>query len=240
MIMNHFYRHIDLPKYKTHFNEFMINFHDYRHQKKNSIKDFVLNLKKKYKLIYLDEFQVTNIVDAMILGELFKKIFDEKLKILITSNTRLDDLYKDGLQRSQFIPFIKTIKNYSIEQELVIEDDYRKLGADKLQRAFHPINEKTTFKINKIFRELTKNKILKKKIISVKGRSFEIMNYYEGIAKFDFNQLCDVNLGAEDYIKISEVCNYIVIQNVPIFNDLNSNQQQRFIILIDILYEKKN
>ena len=82
----------------------------------------------------------------MILGELFKKIFDEKLKILITSNTRLDDLYKDGLQRSQFIPFIKTIKNYSIEQELVIEDDYRKLGADKLQRAFHPINEKTTLK----------------------------------------------------------------------------------------------
>ena len=65
------------------------------------------------------------------------------------------------------------------------------------------------------------------------------MNYYEGIAKFDFNQLCDVNLGAEDYIEISEVCNYIVIQNIPIFNDLNSNQQQRFIILIDILYEKK-
>ncbi len=175
----------------------------------------------------------------MILGELFTKIFDEGLKILITSNTKLDDLYKDGLQRSQFIPFIKTIKNNSIEQELLIEDDYRKLGSDKLQRALHPINEKTTFKINKIFRELTKNKILKKKIISIKGRSFEIMNYYEGVAKFDFNQLCDANIGAEDYIKIAEVCNYIVIQNIPIFNDLNSNQQQRFIILIDILYEKK-
>ena len=63
------------------------------------------------------------------------------------------------------------------------------------------------------------------------------MNYYEGIAKFDFNQLRQIY--AKDYIKISEVCNYIVIQNVPIFNDLNSNQQQRFIILIDILYEKK-
>ena len=80
-----------------HFNEFMINFHDYRHKEKNdnSITNFVKNLKKNYDLIYLDEFQVTNIVDAMILGKLFEVIFEENIKIIITTNIKLNDLYKD-------------------------------------------------------------------------------------------------------------------------------------------------
>ena len=87
-------------------------------------------------MIYLDEFQVTNIVDAMILGKLFEKIFSENIQILISSNIKVDDLYKDGLQREQFLPFIKVIKENSIQKELIIEQDYRKLGSQKLQRAF--------------------------------------------------------------------------------------------------------
>ena len=93
----------------------MINFHDFIFQNKNNKKEniidkFVNKLKKKYKLIYLDEFQVTNIVDAMILGKLFKKIFDENIKVIFSSNIKINDLYKDGLQREQFIPFIKIMK----------------------------------------------------------------------------------------------------------------------------------
>ncbi len=72
----------------------------------------------------------------------------------------------------------------------------------------------------------------------IKGRKFFIKNYFNGIARFDFKELCSKNIGAEDYIKIAEVCNFIVIENIPIFNIDNSNQQQRFITLIDILYEK--
>ena len=239
MIFNFFYRYINLPKQRSHFNEFMINFHDFRHQnKENSITKFVKKLKKN-KLIYLDEFQVTNIVDAMILSQLFEKIFSENIKILMTSNTKIDDLYKDGLQREQFLPFISILKKNSIQKELIIDEDYRKLGHQKLQRAFFPINEKTKFKLSQIFRQLTKNKKKQEKILSIKGRDFKIKNYYDGVAKFDFKTLCDDNLGAEDYINIANLCKFIIIENIPFFNNENLNQQQRFITLIDILYEKK-
>jgi cell division protein ZapE len=240
MILNLTYNFLDIPKQRYHFNEFMINFHDYRHaNKSNSILSFVRKLKKKTKLIYLDEFQVTNIVDAMILGKLFETIFNENIKVLITSNTKIDDLYKEGLQREQFHPFISIIKKNSIQKKLIINEDYRKLSPNNLQRAFYPINEKTTFKLNYLFRELTKNKKLEKIKIDIKGREFLINNFYDGIAKLEFNQLCNTNIGAEDYIKIADTCSFIVIQNIPCFNDENANQQQRFITLIDILYEKK-
>ena len=239
MIFNFFYNYINLPKQRSHFNEFMINFHDFRHQnKENSITKFVKKLKKN-KLIYLDEFQVTNIVDAMILSQLFEKIFSENIKILMTSNIKIDDLYKDGLQREQFIPFISILKKNSIQKELIIDEDYRKLGHQKLQRAFFPVNEKTKFKLSQIFRQLTKNKKKQEKILSIKGRDFKIKDYYDGVAKFDFKTLCDDNLGAEDYINIANLCKFIIIENIPFFNNENLNQQQRFITLIDILYDKK-
>ena len=137
----------------------MINFHDFRNKKikNNSIHSFVRNLKNKYELIYLDEFQVTNIVDAMILGKLFEIIFLENIKIIITTNTKLNELYKDGLQREQFMPFISVISKYSIQKELLLNDDYRRQNKDKSERFFFTLNEKTSLKISLKFRELTQN-----------------------------------------------------------------------------------
>ncbi len=241
MLANFVYDQVNIKKAKFHFNEFMINFHDFRHQKKddNSISEFVKNLKKKFDFIYLDEFQVTNIVDAMILGKLFENIFIMDIKILITTNTKLIDLYKDGLQKEQFTPFIDLIKMRSIQKELFLEEDYRTQIQDKNQRIFYPLNEKTLFSMNQSFRILTKNLKKEEKLINTKGRIFKLNNFYEGVARFDFNELCDQNLGAEDYLNISQVCSHIFIENVPKFNDYNSNQQSRFITLIDILYEKR-
>ena len=241
MILNFFYDQLKINKLRLHFNEFMINFHDFRHDKEddNSIRSFVKELKKKYELIYLDEFQVTNIVDAMILGKLFEIIFSEKIKIIITTNTKLNDLYKDGLQREQFLPFISIIKNYSIQKELSLKDDYRLKDSNKEQRLYYPLNESTSFMINKTFRELTRDKKKEIKKINTKGRDFIINNFYDGVLRFKFNDLCNKNLGAEDYINISNISDHIFIEEVPIFNDDNSNQQLRFITLIDILYEKK-
>ena len=90
-------------------------------------------LNQKFRLIYFDEFQVTNIVDAMILGKLFNKIFNENIKIIITSNTKISELYKDGLQRDQFKPFIEIMKKKTFEHELVIDDDYRKSKENQKQ-----------------------------------------------------------------------------------------------------------
>ena len=244
MILNFFYENFNQSKHRLHFNEFMVNFHDFIFQNKNNKKEntidkFVTKLKKKYRLIYLDEFQVTNIVDAMMLGSLFKKIFDENIKVIFSSNIKINDLYEDGLQREQFIPFIKIMKKKCVEHTLTIKDDYRKSQNKNNDNYLFPLNEITSFKINKLFRQLTKNKIKEEKILSIKGRKFNIKNYYEGVVRFNFNDLCNKNIGAEDYIKIADVCKYIVIENLPNFDDNNSNQQQRFITLIDIIYEKK-
>ena len=243
MILNFFYESLKSKKKRLHFNEFMISFHDFvfqnkKDKKENIIDKFVNKIKKKYELIYLDEFQVTNIVDAMILGNLFKKIFDENIKVLFSSNVKINNLYKDGLQRDQFLPFIKIIKDKCYQEKLSIEEDYRKSQSNKDKRFFYPLDEITNFKVNKFYRQKTKNIENKEKILTIKGRKFVIENYFNGISRFNFKDLCAKNIGAEDYIKIAEVCNFIIIENIPNFNNDNSNQQQRFITLIDILYEK--
>jgi cell division protein ZapE len=240
MILNFFFDHLKEKRLRLHFNEFMLNFHDFVHEKKeeNTINHFVKNLKLKASLIYFDEFQVTNIVDAMILGKLFDQIFKENIRIIVTSNTKISELYKDGLQRDQFKPFIKVMEQKSVECELKIEDDYRKSSNNQKQRYFYPLNQETNFKINKFFRTITKDKKHSLKTINVKGRDFKIENFYEGVVRFNFNELCTQNLGAEDYLEIIKNCKFIVIDQIPQFNDINSNQQQRFITLLDIIYDK--
>ena len=242
MILNFFYDNFDYSKHRFHFNEFMIGFHDFvfkhkENDKENIIDQFVGELKNKYQLVYLDEFQVTNIVDAMILGNLFKKIFDKEIKVLFSSNIEINNLYKDGLQRDQFLPFIEIIKNRCNQVKLSIEEDYRKSQNIKNERFFYPVNETNNFRINKYFRQITKNKEKKQKILNIKGRKFIIDNYYNGISRFDFTDLCSKNIGAEDYIEIAKLCNFMIIENIPNFNNNNSDQQQRFITLIDIVYE---
>ena len=244
MLLNFFYERLKKKKKRIHFNEFMINFHDFRHvnklkNKDNSIETFVKKLKKKIDLLYLDEFQVTNIVDAMILGKLFEIIFQENIKVLISSNIKIENLYEDGLQREQFVPFIKIIKRFCIEQELVIKQDYRQSEKSKTELFFYPINEANSILVNQKFRQLTKDKKESKVELKIKGRKFIINIFFEGIARFKFYDLCDIDLGSEDYIAIADKCNFITLENIPNFNDENLNQQQRFITLIDIIYEKK-
>ena len=242
MILNFFFNKLKEKKSRLHFNEFMIKFHDFIFKDKNKeniIENFVKNLKKTNQIIYFDEFQVTNIVDAMILGKLFKKIFEENIRVIFSSNININNLYKDGLQRDQFLPFIKILKNYCHEKELLIKEDYRSSKNGNLKRFLFPIDKTTNFRFNKFFRKITKNKDKISKFLEVKGRQLLIENFYDRVAKFNFEDLCNKNLGAEDYIVIANNCDFIFIENLPNFNESNSNQQQRFITLIDIIYEKK-
>ena len=244
MILDFFYDLISAKKLRLHFNEFMLNFHDFVHENKNKedeniINLFVKDLKSKALLIYFDEFQVTNIVDSMILGKLFDKIFSENIKIIVTSNIQISDLYKDGLQRDQFKPFIEIMKKKTLEHELVIEDDYRKSKENQNDRYFSPLNQESNFKMNKFFRIISKDRKKTTQSLDIKGREFLIKEFYEGVVRFTFDELCDKNLGAEDYLEIAKVSKFIVIDKIPKFDDINSNQQHRFITLVDIVYDKK-
>ena len=244
MILNFFFERLKEKKSRLHFNEFMIKFHDFIFENKkkgndNGLEKFVKNLSNKTKILYFDEFQVTNIVDAMILGKLFEKIFNENIKVIFSSNINIKDLYKNGLQRDQFLPFLKILKNNCTELELKIKEDYRATKNENLSRFLSPINNSSNFKFNKYFRKATKNKKLATKSIEVKGRKLVFENFHEGVLKVSFDEICNRNLGSEDYIEIAKESEFIFIENLPKFNEINSNQQQRFITFIDIIYEKK-
>ena len=242
MILNFFFKTLKEKKLRLHFNEFMIKFHNHifeNKDKENGIKNFVKDLSKKTEILYFDEFQVTNIVDAMILGRLFEKIFEENIKVIFSSNILIKDLYKDGLQRDQFIPFIKILENYCFQKELLIDEDYRSSKNVNLERFLSPIDKSTNFIFNKYFRKVTKNKKKTLKILEIKGRQLRLENFYDGVIKFNFDELFNKNLGSEDYIAIADISDFIFIINLPKFDKNNSNQQQRFITFIDIIYEKK-
>ena len=242
MILNFFFKTLKEKKLRLHFNEFMIKFHNHifeNKDKENGIKNFVKDLSKKTEILYFDEFQVTNIVDAMILGRLFEKIFEENIKVIFSSNILIKDLYKDGLQRDQFIPFIKILENYCFQKELLIDEDYRSSKNVNLERFLSPIDKSTNFIFNKYFRKVTKNKKKLLKILEIKGRQIRLENFYDGVIKFNFDELFNKNLGSEDYIAIADISDFIFIVNLPKFDQNNSNQQQRFIIFIDIIYEKR-
>ena len=242
MILNFFFNELEEKKLRLHFNEFMIKFHDFVFQnkdKENAIELFVKNLEKDAQIIYFDEFQVTNIVDAMILGKLFKIIFEAKIKVIFSSNIKINDLYKDGLQRDQFIPFIKILEKNCHEKELLIKDDYRLDKNNNLERFISPIDNSSNFVFNKFFRNITRNKNKTSKTLIIKGRNIVLENFYDKVVKFEFEELCNRNLGSEDYITIADNSDFIFISNLPEFSEKNLNQQHRFITLIDILYEKK-
>ena len=242
MILNFFFKTLKEKKLRLHFNEFMIKFHNHifeNKDKENGIKNFVKDLSKKTEILYFDEFQVTNIVDAMILGRLFEKIFEENIKVIFSSNILIKDLYKDGLQRDQFIPFIKILENYCFQNELLIDEDYRSSKNVNLERFLSPIDKSTNFIFNKYFRKVTKNKKKTLKILEIKGRQIRLENFYDGVVKFNFDELFNKNLGSEDYIAIADISDFIFIINLPKFDQNNSNQQQRFITFIDIIYEKR-
>ena len=244
MILNFFFSLLKEKKYRLHFNEFMIKFHEFifenkKKGKNQGLEKFVEKLSDKTQILYFDEFQVTNIVDAMILGKLFKKIFEENIKVIFSSNIKINDLYKNGLQRDQFMPFIKILEHNCSEIELEIPEDYRTNKNIPLDRFLSPIDESSNFKFNKFFRKMTKNREKTTKILNIKGRKLIIENFYDRVTKFNFDELFNNNLGSEDYIRIAKESDLIFIENLPNFNEDNSNQQQRFITFIDIIYEKK-
>ena len=121
----------------------------------------------------------------------------------------------------------------------MIKEDYRSSNSINLERFLSPINESSNFRFNKFFRKVTKNKCKTSKTLKIKGRSIVLENFYDKVIKFDFEELCNRNLGSEDYIKIAENSEFIFFKNLSNFNENNSDQQQRFITLIDIIYEKK-
>ena len=238
-ILNLFIQNIKKAK-KIHFNHFMINLHAYINNNKNNsaLENYIKDYAKNYSIIFIDELHIFNIVDALLIKKIF--IFFEKYKIfiIISSNFHPDELYKNGLQRNDFLPFIEFIKkDFAIIylQNLI---DYRRLMLNQSKTYFTPINQITMNEFNILFERFVDKDSIHIRKIQTKSRVIRFEKCTSNIVFCLFDKLCNTNLAHEDYHNIAKTFNLLFISKVPLFTDSESNQCRRFISLIDMLYDQ--
>jgi len=246
MIMDLFYDNINVRrKRRTHFHSFMLNIHERLNEinktdnNGDAIEIIANDIAEESWLLCFDELQVTDIADAMILGRLFKGLFEKNVVVVATSNRHPDHLYKNGLQREQFLPFIEIFKNHLDILPLDGDTDYRLQQIKSLSTTYfisRKEKERSKF-IEESFSNLIGNNKERSTSITIQGRKLAINRMCGDTALFDFKELCEQPLGSADYIEISQKFSNLLLANIPKLTSEKRNEAKRFVNLIDELYE---
>ena len=246
MLMDLFMEHVAVvKKRRVHFHQFMLEIHERLNQLRQGagvpdiMDSLVRGIAAETMLLAFDEFHVSNIADAMILGRLFSGLFAAGVIVIVTSNWAPDELYKNGLQRDRFLPFIDLIKEKMLVHEIGGKVDYRYEQLRNLKSYFHPLSLENTRKLQGIFFELTHDAPAESMTLPVGGRELHISRAAQGVGFFNFDELCQKALGAEDYLAIAECLNTVILDGVPLFKAEQRDEALRFMTLIDTLYEAK-
>ncbi len=235
-------------KRRVHFHAFMVEVHDaihrWRKQARNKrsgdpIAPVASSLADQAWLLCFDEFHVTDIADAMILGRLFEALFARGVVVVATSNWPPNDLYKDGLQRELFLPFIALINKKLDLLGLFGETDYRLARLKTMQVYTVPLGAAATTILERDFEQLTEGAAVEPDQIEVKGRTLHVSRTARGVAWLTFAELCERPLGAEDYLAVAQRYHTLIMDGVPSLEAAKRNQAKRFMTLIDALYEAK-
>ncbi len=235
-------------KRRAHFHEFMADVHEriyaFRQQLKSgeiSEEDPILlvaaAIAEETWLLCFDEFHVTDIADAMILGRLFKRLFELGIVVVATSNVAPDELYKDGLNRALFLPFIALIEQNMDVVRLAARTDFR---LEKLAGApvwYVPADHAADAALDEAWQRLTRGHVEAERDLIVKGRTLRVPHATMGAARFSFHDLCEQPLAAGDYLKIAHEFHTIVLDRIPVMDYDRRNEAKRFIILIDTFYD---
>src|SRR5579859_4522076 len=247
MLMDLFFAAVPVEKKRrVHFHAFMQEVHqsifawqrDSDASRESVIPDIAAEISQKNWLLCFDELQVTDIADAMILGRLFDALFNLGVVVVTTSNRAPDDLYKDGLQRERFLPFIKEITQRLDLLELNSTRDYR-LGRKKgMQVYFAPLGGARA-KLDDSFAKLTGGTPPKPETMTVLGRKWTVPVAADGVARFSFTLLCGSAFGTADYLALATHYHTLILDEIPTLSPANRDSAKRFVTLVDALYEHK-
>ncbi|PWK61512.1 cell division protein ZapE [Roseicyclus mahoneyensis] len=242
MLMDLFFQHAPTTeKRRVHFHAFMQEVQAGLHEARktgvdDAIKPVAEGIARNLKLLCFDEMQITDIADAMIVGRLFEKLFAAGVVIVTTSNRPPRDLYKDGLNRQLFLPFIQLLEDRMEVDQLDAMTDYRQ---DRLAGSpvyFAPLGAQATAAINEIWRDLTGARE-EELCLEVKGREVRLPRYWAGMARASFWDLCGQPLGPADYLALVGAVKLLVLEGIPRLDATKFNEAKRFVTLIDALYE---
>tara|TARA_R110002110_G_scaffold13596_2_gene64766 strand:+ start:6051 stop:7109 length:1059 start_codon:yes stop_codon:yes gene_type:complete len=244
MLMDMFVDHLQwIPARRVHFHAFMQEIHNAMHEvRKTGVDDAIApvaaDVAASVRVLAFDEMQISDITDAMIVGRLFQALFAAGVVVVTTSNRLPDDLYKDGLNRNLFLPFIEMIKDRMIVHELASPKDYRQDRLAGNQVYFTPVNADSRTAMNEIWDDLAGGAGAPL-ILKVKGREVEIPAFRNGMARAQFHALCGKPLGAADYLALAEAVRVLLLDEIPQLGRSNFNEAKRFVTLIDALYEAR-
>jgi cell division protein ZapE len=235
-------------KRRVHFHEFMGDVHErvtaFRRQQKNGnvadedpIRLTAAAIAQESWLICFDEFNVTDIADAMILGRLFRRLFELGVVVVATSNVEPGALYQDGLNRALFLPFIALIERHMEVVELAARTDFRleKLAGQPIWHV--PADAAAAAALEEAWRRLTGGHPGAAQDLRVLGRVLRVPRAAKGVARFGFDELCEQPLGAADYLKIAHEFHTVIVDRIPVMDYEQRNEAKRFIILIDTFYD---
>jgi len=248
MLMDMFYDCVGSERKKrVHFHAFMLDLHRRMHElrtaevKGDPIPHITQEIIDECWLLCFDEFQVTDIADALIMRRLFASLWERGLVMFCTSNRPPDDLYYNGIQRDLFVPFIHECKERCSVHHLLSPTDYRLMGT---QAAVYvcPLDKSTETFVGSLFERLTKtDPAVSPQTLQLRGRTLQVPmgSLKNGVAKFSFKELCAMPKGAEDFIAICDHFHTVFVLEVPRLSRQEMNQVRRFITLVDALYERR-
>ena len=243
-LMDLFFDAVEIEdKRRVHFHAFMQEIHEGMHaNRQQGVDDALMPVAKavasRIRLLCFDEMQIIDITDAMIVGRLFESLMVDGVVIVTTSNRRPDDLYRDGLNRGLFLPFIELIEDRMIVHQLDSPTDYRQRRLQGANCYFSPADSKARAAMDSLWNDLTGG-VSEPLALTVMGRRTVLPGFHNGVARASFRDLCEQPLGPADFLAVAEAVRVLLVDDVPKLSQANFNEARRFVILVDALYEAR-